>query len=257
MKWERLLRGSLVLVCVLCAATAFGMEKVSLTSGEWPPYYSQSLPHGGVANQIITESFAQVGMTVDYVFLPWKRALDATMVGATVGSSGWLRTAEKEKDFLYSASIFESMRVLFYRRDRKFDWNEPQDLKDLRVAVALGSVSEIPLDSIFDQGKGKIDVAKSYASGMRKLAAGRVDVYICNLAVGLYLLRKQIPREEALLITYHPKPFMVEENHLIISRQAKGGQEIMDAFNQGLRQLRKSGRYDQIFDEYFQFDAVR
>jgi len=240
-----------------CAVTVFAMEKIYLTSGEWPPYYSKNLPHGGVANQIITESFAQVGLVVEYSFLPWKRAIEAASHGSAVGSAGWLRTDAREKDFLFSDPVFESMRVLFHRRDRAFDWTRPEDLKDLRVAVTLGSAAEIGLEAVLAQGNGKLDIAKSYASGMKKLVAGRVDVYVCNVGVGLHVLRKQMPKEDAALITYHVRPFLVENNHLIISRHAKDGQDIIDKFNLGLRQLKDSGRYDQIFDEFFLLDEMQ
>ena len=65
--------GSCCRVAVACALflllltsplVSMGAETVLLTTGEWPPYYSQNLPYGGLGNQIIAESFALEGIDV-------------------------------------------------------------------------------------------------------------------------------------------------------------------------------------------------
>ena len=232
-------------------------ERVLLTSGEWPPYYSEHLPHGGIANQIGAESFALAGSPVEFEFLPWKRAQETALYGPAIGSAGWIKSSESERDFVLSDPLFESMRMFFYRKDGGFTWKTREDLKDLRVAVTLGSAKEIHLEGVQAKGKGRMDIARTYASGMKKLIHGRVDVYICNVAVGLYVLNKQIPKEDAALITYDDQPFMVETNHLIISRRVKEARALMDRFNQGLRQLKESGRYDELFEEFFLHSVMR
>lgn len=235
-----------VLACFLILASAVpavSAEKVLLTSGEWPPFYSQSLPHGGVANRVIVESFELVGIEVEFSFEPWMRALESAQHGPAVGSAGWLKTPEREKAFIYSDPVFYSERVFFRRWDTRFDWQTLEDVKDMRIAVTLGSAEEFPLQEVLATGAGKVDIAQSYASGMRKLAANRVDLYACNLEVGLYVLKNHIPPEESALITYHPRPIFEESNHLIISRRVVGAEEIILKFNEGLRQLKESGQY--------------
>ena len=225
---------------------AWAGETVLLTSGEWPPFFSESLPQGGVGNRIVAESFEQVGLTARFLYQPWIRALYTARFGPAVGSSGWLRMPERERAFLYSDSIFSSKRVFFHRRDVEFDWETLDDIKDMRVAVTLGSAEEFPFEGALAFGKGKVDVAQSYAAGMKKLAAGRVDVYACNLDVGLYVLRYQVDAGDAELITYHPRPIFEETNHLVIAKRVPGAEVLMDRFNTGLRLLKESGRHDWI-----------
>ena len=239
----------LLLLSMLVVAPALAGENVVLTSGEWPPFFSESLSKGGMGNQIVAESFDLAGLSVQFRYLPWMRALETARYGPAMGSSGWLRTPERERFFLFSDPIFTSRRVFFHRRDKAFDWQTFDDIKNLRVAVALGSADEFSFEEVLRSGGGKLDLAHSYTSGMRKLAAGRVDVYACNLDVGLHVLKHYVSAGEAEQITYHPRPIFEETNHLIISRRLLDAEAIIARFNEGLHRLRVSGRHSAILND--------
>jgi polar amino acid transport system substrate-binding protein len=222
---------------------------ILLTSGEWPPFYSASLPGGGFANRVVRESFALEGITVEYAFLPWRRALESADQGPAVGSAGWLPMEERRKRFLFSDSVFESARVFFHRRDVPFIWRTLEDVRGLRVGITLGSAEEFPFKEAMAGGRGKLEVAGSYVAGMKMLIAGRVDIYACNKAVGLFILANRIG-EGADQVVYDPRPIFAETNHLIVSRRLPYGRELLARFNAGLRKLRQSGRYDEIRRDY-------
>ena len=238
----------LLLLAVPCRGQALPAS-VLLTSGEWPPFYSASLPGGGFANRVISESLALEGITVHFLFLPWRRALEMADHGPPVGSAGWLPMEARERRFLFSDAVFTSDRVFFHHRDVSFNWHTLEDIRDLRVGITLGSAEEFPFEDAMAGGRGKLEVAASYAAGMKMLIAGRVDVYACNKAVGLFILDKRIV-EGADQIILNPKPIFSETNHLILSRRLPYARELMDRFNEGLRKLRESGRYERIRREY-------
>ncbi|WP_338669505.1 substrate-binding periplasmic protein [Pseudodesulfovibrio methanolicus] len=223
---------------------------IVLTSGEWPPFYSASLPGGGFANRVVRESFALEGITVDFQFLPWRRALETAAQGPAVGSAGWLPMEERRKRFLFSDPVFESARVFFHRRDVPFTWHTLEDVRDLRVGITLGSAEEFPFEEVLARGKGKLDVVGSYVAGMKMLIAGRVDVYACNKAVGLFILANRIDDGDADQVACNPRPIFTETNHLLLSRRLPFAEALMERFNAGLRALRRSGRYDRIRQEY-------
>lgn len=239
--WVGLIAWTLLLFCPALAG-----DRLILTSGEWPPFFSEQLPCGGVGNRIVAESFKRAGVDVEFVYQPWMRAMRTARYGSAHGSSGWLRTPERERAFLFSDPIFTSRRVFFHRRDNDFRWRTLDDIRDLRVAVTLGSADEFAFEPVLAKGSGKLDLANSYTAGMRKLAAGRVDVYACNLSVGLHVLAHHMPRAEAVRITHHPRPIFEEANHLILSRRLPNAEALMARFNEGLRQLRESGRHAEI-----------
>ncbi|WP_394699793.1 substrate-binding periplasmic protein [uncultured Pseudodesulfovibrio sp.] len=234
----------LLLMAVPCRAQALP-DSILLTSGEWPPFYSASLPGGGFGNRVISESFALAGISVDFMFLPWRRAMSMADNGPPAGSAGWLPLEGRDRRFLFSDPVFSSDRVFFYRRDTSFTWQTLNDIRDLRVGITLGSAEEFPFEDAMAGGKGKLDMAVSYVAGMKMLIEGRVDVYACNKSVGLFVLARRID-SGADRIAYDPRPIFTETNHLILSRRLPYAQELMDRFNAGLRKLRESGRYDRI-----------
>jgi polar amino acid transport system substrate-binding protein len=76
-----------------------------------------------------------------------------------------------------------------------------------------------------------------------------VDVYACNKAVGLFILVNRI-QADADQVVYNPRPIFTETNHLILSRRLPYAEALMARFNEGLRKLRQSGRYDLIIRDY-------
>jgi len=85
--------------------------------------------------------------------------------------------------------------------------------------------------------------------GMKMLVAGRGDLFVCNREVGLHILKKQF--SEASHIIVHPVPIRKGASHLIVSRQISRGAYLIEKFNEGLRWLKESGRYQQIMTDYF------
>ena len=71
----------LFLILWLLTPSSQAQDVITISSGEWPPYISQQLPHYGVTSQIVSEAFEQVGVTVKYEFLPWSRAIEAARAG--------------------------------------------------------------------------------------------------------------------------------------------------------------------------------
>ena len=59
-------------------------------------------------------------------------------------------------------------------------------------------------------------------------------------------IRDIFSEEQAALFTHHQKPINDQPMYLMLSKKVPGNEEMRDRFNEGLRQLKESGRYDQI-----------
>jgi len=224
-------------------------KSVILSTGDWAPFYSSTIPHGGIANRIVAEAFAEMNVLAVFQFGTWERAMQVAQYGPAVGSSGWLMNQERQRDFLYSDPIFTSKRVFFYHESKRFSWRSLEDLKGLRVGVTKGSLGEFPFDDLVRSGKIKLHISPNYPAGMKALSAGQVDVYACNYTVGQYILENQVSAEVGKGIVSHPKPIFAEENHLIISKRLHDADELLLIFNEGLRRLKESGRLDEVFNK--------
>jgi polar amino acid transport system substrate-binding protein len=221
-------------------------DTIRLTTGKWQPFTSKSAPHYGVALHIVTEAFALVGVEVEYGFFPWKRAMKLARDGKWDGSAVWWDTEERRADFFYSDPIALGTNSFFHLRSYQFDWQGFESLTDLRV----GGTSEYSYGTEFDAaeeaGVFQTHRAISDEVGLTNLLKGRIDVFPGELLVTYEQIRDTFSEEEAALFTHHPKHISQAPLHLLLSKKVPESEQMHDLFNEGLRQLKESGKYDEI-----------
>ncbi len=231
-------------------ALAQAPDSIRLTNGEWPPYMSKELEYGGLATRIVTEAFVIKGIQVKFGWFPWKRAFDYAQGGEWDGSVGWIRTPEREQHFYFSEPIFTGEMVFFHLKNYAFDWNTIRDLRGISIGATIG---------YGDYGEAfmKAEKAKSIEvhrvptdkQNYSKLLLGRIKIFPLTREVGYNVLHKNFKPEEVQLITHHPKPIETWSYYLILSKQTEKSQYLLRIFNEGLRQLKETGKYDQYFEE--------
>lgn len=240
---------SLVMAIVFLTGPAVAQDMVSVTNGEWPPYFSESFKCGGVGTKICTEAFALEGGRVDYAFMPWKRALEMARMGRFDATLGWRKTEEQQKDFYYSDSVLETDIVLFHRLGSSFDWESSDDVGRMKIGATLGYLFVDVLEAAAEKNGGEVEFAPTDELNFAKLAAGRIDVFPCDLSVGYYLLRTKFLPGTADSIQHHPRIFASYPLHLLVSKKTPNARAIVERFNKGLARLRESGKYDQYMEE--------
>ncbi|MFL6657193.1 MAG: substrate-binding periplasmic protein [Massilia sp.] len=234
------------LACTLLMAVATmsaRAEDITLTNGEWKPFLSEHLPYSGVLSRIVSEAFALEGVSVHYVFRPWPRALAEARNGNAQGSLVWSvgrPDSARIRDFYFSDVVYDSKSVFFHRKDFAFHLNQLADLANYRIGAVAG------YEYSFEDLPGvHLDRAATDELCMRKLLAGRFDVFPSSLHVGMYILRTQFSASEAAQITVSPVTYNTSRYHLILPRALAGSPRLMQLFNKGLRRLKESGRYAQ------------
>ena len=97
---------------------------VRLAIGDWAPYTSPTDPKGKLAEEIVTQAFAEVGITTNYSYYPWKRSLEMAKGGAeTDGTFPWNSVKERNVDFILNKEpIMKDDAVYFHLKTTKFDW---------------------------------------------------------------------------------------------------------------------------------------
>ena len=240
------MRGTLLYLLLSLFATGLASaETVRLTNGEWPPYLGEQLPHNGVVSRIITEAFALQGITVEWEFYPWARALQMAQRGTRNGTAAWLFSREREVIFFISDSLIESGHHLFHRKNYSFDWQQFSDLHGHRSAGTRGYEYGEAFQQAEAQGQLRVNRVTSDETGFRQLLAGRVDLFPIDKVVGFDMLYQNFTAAERAQLCFHPKPLRSEHLHLLMSRAVPGNAELMARFNKGLAQLRESGKISQ------------
>lgn len=237
---------------------AADVERVRLTSGEWPPYLSEKLEHHGLVSHIVTRAFAEEGVVVEYGFFPWLRSLELTRSGSWDGSVVWLRTPEREQDFWFSDVVYSSCQAFFHRKDTPFDWEGHDDLRGLKIGMSLGYSHGEKFDKMVENGELDVSVAHTDWMNLNKLLSRRVDVFPVNVEIGYYLLRTGFAPGQADLVTHHPR-LLIENKplYLIVPRGLKRSSAILKVFNSGLMKLHDSGAFERLVEEWRRGEYLR
>jgi polar amino acid transport system substrate-binding protein len=228
----------------------FAEETIRLTTGEWGPFISKELKHGGVVLHVITDAFDSVGVKVKFGFYPWARAKHIAQVGEWDGTAIWGVSLEREKYFYYSDLVMISPYVFFHLKSYPFEWDTWNDL----VGIPMGGLIETNYGEDFkrleEAGKMNVDWVTKDKFNFKKLLAGRIKFVPLELDVGYHIIRSNFTPEEASLFTHHPKPDVNAFYHLLLSKKNKNNNQMLSLFNKGLRHLRASGKYDEYFENF-------
>jgi polar amino acid transport system substrate-binding protein len=234
----------LVLIFIFAlSSTINAAEKITLANGEWAPYLSKDLKHYGYMSHIVSDAFAEEGIEVEYVFLPWKRGFEDAKEGKYQGSLIWGYNDDRAKDFIYSDTVAELGTSLFYNKNKPIEWNEPIDLKKYKMGGVIGYAYGI--EDLEKQGILKIDRLGKDVGNYKKLAAGRLDIVLEDTEVGHESVNKLGMTDQ---IIAHPKTLKPRKYSVIISKKTPNAQALVDAFNRGLKKLMDDGRYQKYLE---------
>ena len=221
-------------------------DTIRLTNGEWQPFLAKEIPHQGFASHIVTEAFALVGVEVEYGFFPWARSYKLAEDGKWDGAAIWWDTEERREIFYFTEPVAPSTTALFHLTSTEFDWDTYEDLSDVRIGATLEYSYGKDFDAAEAAGTIKTNRAPDDETGLRKLLKGRIELFPGEVMVTYAQIRDIFPEEQAALFTHHQKPVNDQPMYLMLSKKVPGNEEMRDRFNEGLRQLKESGRYDQI-----------
>ncbi|MFC3151662.1 substrate-binding periplasmic protein [Litoribrevibacter euphylliae] len=234
---------SLALAGLVFSSVAAQSQEITLANGEWAPYLSEELKHAGYMSHIVSEAFKEEGITVKYVFLPWKRGYEDAKEGKYEGTLIWGYNEDRAQHFHYSEPVAELGTSLFYQTSNSFDWSKPEDLAKYKIGGVIGYAYGI--EELEKQGVVKVDRIGKDVNNYKKLVAGRLDIVLEDTEVGHETIAKLGMTDK---ITAHPKTLKSRKYSVIFSKKTANGQQLMEAFNRGLAKIKADGRYQQFLE---------
>jgi polar amino acid transport system substrate-binding protein len=240
-----------ILFAAICAAvTAFfppagAAQSLALVTGEdYPPFADARAPGGGLAVLLVQQVMRRMNTTAMIDTAPWRRGYEETLRGRYDATFPYVRTADRERDFLYSDALFHVRQAIFMPAARRFAYREPADLKTRRVCTPLGYAPALVLQTMIDNKQVERVTVANAGTCPGLLLADRADFFIQDLRIGQALVAKAgLTRD---IIAVSEPPFGISEIHLIVPRARADAAGLIARFNAALARVRTSGDYDRL-----------
>ena len=241
----------LILGLLVASFSLQAQTQITVSTGEYAPFTWANLNNGGFVNQVITEAFALNDIKVEFIYLPWRRAYETAKNGEYDASSFWFLNEERQKDFLMSDPVSNDPLVLVQsKKTDVINWNTIADLSGRSIGYTSGFTYPDDLIAAINKGDITGQKAPDDKGSMKKLLINRVELFVISQTTA-YTLAQEITNES------FDKNFMVSgkvlkdvTGHLAISRNGKNNpEELLLIFNKSIKQLRDSGRYQELLDQ--------
>lgn len=231
-------------ICFLClwSYPLFAADhSVLLTTG--PDYYPLTdirNPDGGRATQIVTKVFQRLGKEVKIEWLPWERGYQMTKAGRYQATFPYLKTKEREADFLYSDAFANEESFLWTRSGSSLSLDMPSTFKGTTLCSGVGYASTIEEILRPRIARKEIDIfrPRKRESCIIMLAAGRVDAVSGLREEFLPVIRAHNLTDK---VTYSVKPIKMISFHLIAPKTRPGSRALIENFNRALKQMQLEG----------------
>lgn len=223
-------------------ANAAGRE-VNVETVDWPPYYGKTLPNNGPLAEITRAAFDIKGYKMSLKFTPWQRALNDTESGKADMVLGAYDTEERRQSYHMSDSIYEVKEmVIGLESTGVTSFSNLMDLKGFKFGTTRGYAYSKEFDEATTLYK---DPANSDLLSLRKLLHQRVDFIVMNIGTFKENLA-QIDTSEHKPYVFLSPPLSVISINNIFSRNVSDGEQLMKDFNEGLKEIKINGTYDEI-----------
>lgn len=167
MRW----RSALLLLCALPA------HALTLVTEQYPPLNFSSdggMTITGQATDILREALANTGIQASFALHPWRHAYKIALDSPDTCVFTTARTADREKLFKWVGPLSSSSWTLYALADSPI---QAQSLDDLKRYVIGGYQNDAK--SLYIKSLGfRVDMANSEQQSLKKLIAGRVDLWV-------------------------------------------------------------------------------
>lgn len=244
---------NLIMFMIILSVVTFS-KTVVFTTTERIPYVGEKLENNGYVVEIVTEALKRKGYDVKIDFYPEARSLAMVEKGQADGVLPVYKSKSGEKNLIFSDPMPGNTIGLLKRKDYNFQFknsylNNPagflKELSGKRVGLVRGRV----YDDKFDKSRNyKKDMALNDLLNLRKLANNRMDFAVMDKYSAADLMVTREPQMIGKL--EFVAPIANQAFHIGFSKQKPGISELLNDFNQGLREITADGTLDKILEKF-------
>ena len=209
-----------------------------IATGDYAPFADQTAPDDGIVNDTVRRIAQSAGFSVEFEYMPWMRALEMTRSARFFATSYWYFSEERVADFIHVGPVVYERMVLIRRADTPFpEWHSLRDLSGMTIGAVTGYTYTEDFWDLAEAGELRVETAQNDEANLRKLLAGRIDVYPMSEQSSEALMARIFSHEERSQITSEPKPLMVTEGYLLVARKGEKAEAIAAQLQEALDDL--------------------
>ncbi len=232
---------------MLPPAPLLAKETVVISTGEWAPWCGSKLHNKGAILDIVTRAFARRGYNTQFKFYVWRRAFKLMAAGDVQASAYWYHREKYEKVALFSEPLNTEEHVFIHLKSTHIrPWKTLTDLKGYRIG-ATGGFSYS--DEFWRLAKEKVltvEVVQNDDLNMKKLLAGRIDMFPTTRRVGYNVLTRGKYQHESDRVTITEQVYRRATGHLLFPKNRPESEKLLTEFNAGLREIIQDGTVENI-----------
>jgi len=152
-------------------------QQVTVITEESPPFnFIREGRITGSSTEVVREILNRLGQPADIQVLPWARGYQMLQTRPRVALFSTTRTPEREGQFHWVGPLFTVHFNFYARRDADLAIESLADAKNVgAIATYKDDVKE---QLLLNRGFTNLDSSKSPVSNLKKLLAGRVDLWL-------------------------------------------------------------------------------
>lgn len=237
----------LVLVFISTYTLSAPKKHIRIALGEWPPYASENLPHKGLLPLILKRAFAYSNTHVTFEFMSWDEAYNKTLNKEYDLSPGWIKTPSRAKDMRFSDAMSYIDLRFFHHSDTNFSWDTLEETYSLKLGTVSGYSYGSQLDTAIKNKRIRTRQYDSDRKALNGIAKNEIDLYPADALVATYI-RNKLPSliKNKISLDEHT----ISNSPIFLIGQPGSTAELINTFNAGLEQLRKSGEYAKILENF-------
>ena len=238
------LKGLLVLALLL-AHTQVGASTLRLAGNVWPPYTDRSLPENGLSVDLIRTALGRAGYKVDYIEVPWERAVQGVRSGRYDMLNGW--PTSKRSGYARHSQPFLTNRLRWVkRRASDIRYDGLGSLVPYRIALSRGYRYDDELES--DSRLTK-DYVSNFVQAAKMLLAQRVDLTLEDERTAQFHFDRELEQVSEAL-AFVPGEFSLLDLTLVVRNGHPQQADIIAAFDREIAEMIADGSYQAIFKRH-------
>lgn len=240
---KRLLAAALFLVIFLTYHRPARAQTLRVAGDEnFPPYefVDQDNVFKGFNVDLMKAIALFTEMELEFIPMPWEEAYEAIHNGQADIIQGMKVTDARKQRFAFTNTLVQNTDSIYIRAETT-GIRSLKDLAGRRVGVDYGDVRNQDLEN-----QGAIVVSyQNPEMALMALYRREVDALVCNTLVINYFSAKHNISSEIAVVgnAFNRRDYAIAV--------AKGNNELLEQLNAGIKMVRDSGIYDQLYRKWF------